>query len=217
MGSQNRSLRRFFLNEQENVFLGWFLFFLILPTFLHASENAGHAEINWWHLGSAYKDAPALGWLTITFAIFVYGLVRMLKKPLSLYLETRSKDIRRQIDEGKRLKEESEAKLAHYEERLKSLDAEIERLKAAFHEQAAAEKVERERVAKEMEVRILQDAEDTIKASYTRSRNRLASEVINRALFLAEETIARSKREQVDEALKNSFIDDLKAAAKEVH
>lgn len=177
---------------------------------LMASES-GHG-INWWHLGSAYKDTPALGWLTITFIIFVYGVSRAVKKPLSLYLEMRSKDIRQQIEEGRLAKIDSEKKLKLYDEKLQSLGQEIEKMTASFTEQAQAEKRERERLAKEMAARILRETDDTIRNNIERSRNRLAVEVIDRAIMLAEQTIAEEKRDQVDEFLKRSFLNDLKSS-----
>lgn len=180
-----------------------------------ASESTEHG-INWWHLGPAYKDAPALGWLTITFIIFVYLLVRAIRKPLSLYLETRSKDIRKQIEEARLAKEESEKKLELYSEKLKSLDQEILKMKTVFHEQAMAEKKERKRIAEEMATRILQDADDTIKASFERTKVRLANEVVTKALNQAEEIIVKSKQQQVDQFLKTAFIEDLKITAQEV-
>lgn len=200
------------MRDHKKLLLLWAVF---LANVAHAS-GAQHS-INWWRLGSEYSDAPALGWLTITFVIFVYGIVFIVKKPLSLYLETRSKDIRRQIEEGLKAKIESEEKLRLYDEKLRSLDSEIEKMKAAFAEQAQAESRERERATRELEARILRDAEDTIKANFERSKNRLAEEVVARAALLAKETIVQRKRDQVDGFLKSAFIDDLKTTAKEVH
>ncbi len=187
---------------------------LILLTYaerMFASE-ATHG-INWWHLGAAYKDSPALGWLTMTFVIFVYGVCRVIKTPLSLYLETRSKDIRRQIEEGRLAKIESEKKLKLYDEKLRSLGQEIEKMKENFTEQAHAEKLERERQAREMEVRIIRDTEDTIRANIERTKNRLAEEAIVQALHLAERTIAQQQRDQVHEFLKGNFVTDLARTA----
>lgn len=182
-----------------------------------ASSHGAEHGINWWHLGLEYKDQPALGWLIITFLIFVYGICRAIKKPLSLYLETRSKDIKRQIEEGAQAKKLSEQKLKMYEEKLKTLDSEVEKMKSVFTEQAQAEKKERQRLAKEAELRILKEAEDSIKASFERSKNRLAEEVIKTAVALAEETITKKKRDQIDGLLQGAFIEDLKAGRREVH
>lgn len=191
------------------------MLFLALARELHANQE-GHA-INWWHLGSEYKDAPALGWLTITFLIFVYALIRAIKKPLSLYLETRSKDIQRAIEEGAKAKLESEQKLKLYEEKLKSLGNEIIKIKTAFMEQAEAEKKEKERLSKELEDRILRDTDDTIKANFERTKNRLAQEVIAQALKSAELTLLGQDRDHMDASLSNNLIADLKTQAQDLH
>jgi F0F1-type ATP synthase membrane subunit b/b' len=188
-------------------------------TIIWASNGTASSDhgINWWHLGTQYKDSPALGWLIITFLIFVYAIARAIKKPLALYLETRAKDISQKIQEGFLAKKESEEKLATYEKKLQSLNLEIEKLRTAFSEQALSEKKERERSAQEMRDRILRDAEDTIKANFERSKNRLADEVINKAMILAEEKIVKEKQIQMDEFLKVRFIKELETNATGIH
>jgi F0F1-type ATP synthase membrane subunit b/b' len=179
------------------------------------NHSAGHAtpEVNWWGLGSAWSAAPAMGWLFITFVIFVWVLARAIKKPLALYLETRSNDIRKAIEEGQKAKLESEQKLRTYEEKLKTLDQEIGKMKAAFEEQAAAEAQLKESMTKEASARILKDTQDTINASFERSKNKLAAEVINTAMSKAQSVIVKSHLSEVDSSLKNSLVDDMKSYA----
>jgi F0F1-type ATP synthase membrane subunit b/b' len=181
-----------------------------------ASSSSPDHGINWWGLGSEYKDSPALGWLSITFVIFVYFVSRAVKKPLSLYLETRSKDIRRQIEEGRQAKIESEQKLKLYDEKLRSLGDEVDKMKRAFAEQAELEKIERARLAKETQARILRDADDTIRANIERAKNRLAKDAINDAIRMAEKAIAEKQRDEVDQFLQKGFVDDLRGTASEI-
>ncbi len=181
---------------------------------LWASEHGG---INWWHLGSEYKDAPALGWLSLTFLIFVVFLGRTIKKPLALYLETRSKDIAQAIEEGQRAKLAAEAQLANYDQKLKSLGQEIEKLKALFMEQALLERQEKQRLAKEMEARIVKNTEDTIRANWARSKHHLAEEMIGLALSSAKKHVVENQREAMNQHLKKQLIAQLPSTAKEVH
>ena len=47
-----------------------------------AAGGGHHAEphiANMWGLGEKYAESPALGWLTITFALFAWGVVRSAK------------------------------------------------------------------------------------------------------------------------------------------
>lgn len=187
--------------------------YLFATEAVFASE---HHAINWWGLGSQYKNSPALGWLTLTFLLFIYILVRSVKKPLSLYLETRSNDIRQAIEEGQRARLESEKRLKFYEDKLRGLNEEIEKLKNSFMVQAQAEKAEKERLAKEASERIHKDTKDTIRANFERSKNRLAEEIIRTALESAQRTIMENERAPVDAYLKEQLVSDLKSAAKEV-
>lgn len=186
------------------------LFLMMLPDIVLASE----AGINWWHLGSAYQDAPALGWVIITFLIFVYGMAKVIKQPLTLYLEMRSKTIKEQIEEGIKAKEEGQKQLKEYEEKLKSLDQEIESMRERVLNQAEAEKKERELLFLDMKNRIITEAEDTIKADFLRYKNHLAKEVIDKAFTEALDMI-QTQQGEVDSALKSRFLQDL-AQTKEV-
>lgn len=182
-----------------------------------SGSSAGHGtpEVNWWGLGPKWSEAPAMGWLLITFFIFVWIMARVIKKPLGNYLETRSKDIQRAIEEGQKAKLESEQKLKIYEEKLKCLDSEIAKMKASFAEQAKAERALKEQMTKESGARILKDAEDTIKAEFERSKNRLAEEVIAGALAKAQASILQSHLPEVDSYLKQSLIADIKTQSQE--
>jgi hypothetical protein len=87
-------------------------------------------------------------------------------------------------------------------------------MKQTFDEQAQAEKIERQRLAKEMEARILRDADDTIRGNLERTKNRLAEEAIARAVLLAEQ-IASQRRDEVDVVLKHNFLGDLRDSVAE--
>jgi F0F1-type ATP synthase membrane subunit b/b' len=195
------------------------IFFKIIALFISAdclqASSGGTPEINWWGLGGRYSEAPAMGWLLVTFGIFVWVMARIIKKPLGLYLESRSQDIRRAVEEGHKAKLESEQKLKSYEEKLKSLDSEIAKMKTAFAEQAEAERILKAQITKESGARILKDTEDTIKAEFERSKNRLAEEVITSALHQAQQRIVQNYLPEVDSYLKHSLINDIKNSTKE--
>jgi F-type H+-transporting ATPase subunit b len=151
-----------------------------------------------------------MGWLLITFIIFVALIVKAIKKPLALYLETRSLDIRKAIEEGLNAKRESQKQLKIYEEKLRSLDDEVAKIKAVFLEQAQSEQIMKERITKEQSARILKDVDDTIRANVERAKNKLAEEVINSALFKAKTTLMEHHIPEVDAYLKKSLIQDIK-------
>jgi len=49
--------------------------------------------INWWKLGVEYADAPALGWLYITFLCFLYAIISLIYNPFKQILLNRIKII----------------------------------------------------------------------------------------------------------------------------
>lgn len=209
LASVCRRLLRYFLSAKLHIALG-----LLCASELYASTSTSAHEINWWHLGSEYKDAPALGWLTITFLIFVYLIVRQIKPSLSLYLESRSQDIRDQIEEGRLAKIEAEKKLKLYDEKLRGLSDEIAKMKEAFERQALAQKQEREQQTKEVEARLLRDADETIRANFDRSKNRLATEVIEKAIVLAEKKLI-AMSDEVHAVLSQTLINDISSKPEE--
>lgn len=185
----------------------------LLATVWHAgsiaSSGSGHHDINWWHLGPAYKDAPAIGWLTLTFLIFLWLVARAVKKPLALYLETRSKDIQRQIEESRVMKLESEKNLQAMDERLRCLDQEITQLNKQFIEQAEAEKKEIARVLAQMKSRTQKETMDNIEAEAARSKNRLAKEVLTIAMLKAKEKLYKSDLKSLNTNLTRDLLLDL--------
>ena len=61
-----------------------------------AAGHGGHHEphvANWWGMGEQYANTPALGWLTITFLIFVGVLVFFGRPAIKRHLNTRA-DVR---------------------------------------------------------------------------------------------------------------------------
>jgi hypothetical protein len=45
--------------------------------------------INWWNLGAEYAEAPALGWLYVTFFCFLYIIISFVYNPLKQILLNR--------------------------------------------------------------------------------------------------------------------------------
>lgn len=191
-------------------FLTSFIFCLMANASTHA-EHSG--EINWWGLGSVYADRPAVGWLFITFFIFIYILVKTLKKPLTLYFQTRSKDIKAQIEESKFLKEQNELKLKECQEKLQSLETEIENLKKTFGAQAQKEEHEIMQKALLTSERIKQDMQNMLNANFERTKQRLSKEIVLAAMKKSEEYIKQNSLD-VDENLKKAFVDNIKTQVK---
>ena len=169
--------------------------------------------INWWGIGSAYKDAPALGWYALSFVIFLFLLVRFVRKPLVLYLETRALDIKNAIEEAAIAKNEAKERVKEYEARLSALDGEIEKLKVEFLRQGELEQAEFEKSARLLAEQIAREAEDNLASEVRRALLSLKSEMADAIIALARTQLEKSTDAGADLELRNLFtqgINDLR-------
>ena len=96
--------------------------------------------LNWWGVGAAYHENPAIGWTLLTFVVFI-GLIRYFsKEPLSVFLEKRRKKIKNSIEEAAQARLKAEEELRSYEKRLSELAGWIQKMKADFERQGESER-----------------------------------------------------------------------------
>lgn len=188
-------------------------FALALLTLMLASAAFANSEggsINWWGLGSAHKDQPALGWYTLTFVIFLLGLVRYLKKPLQIYLETRSNDIAKAINEANIARQQAEKRLLDYERRVVELDADLERLKADFIKQGEAEKKAFQASAEALSRQIALESEQTLKAEVQSAMQDLKKDMALRVIEVTQKQLEQGLNFGLSQKLKHKFADELR-------
>ncbi len=166
--------------------------------------------INWFHLGSAYQNDPALFWYILTFVIFLVGFIKAVKKPLGGLLESRSRDIRNGLEEAKTAKADSLARLQAYEERLLHLDEEITRMKAEFKRQGELERDMLEKTAKATAAQIAKDTENAIAAETRVARLTLTRELIADAVKRAQAQFATGLASAQYARLQDDFVRDLR-------
>lgn len=180
----------------------------------HGADAAGHHAphvANWWGIGEQYAQTPALGWVTVTFLIFVGALVYFARKPLTNHLVSRADTIETAIKEAQAAKAAAEARARDAEEKLAALAGEVDKMKADFESQGKAEADRIKMAAKDMAKKISRDAEDTINAEIERAREQLRAEASRLALQLAEERIKQMLTAADDDRLKGSLISELSA------
>jgi F-type H+-transporting ATPase subunit b len=111
------------------------------------------------------------------------------------------------------MKKDAEAQLAEYEQKLASVDQEIERVRTDMR---AAGESERKRIlaeAKEKRVRMERDAQTLISQELKAAREGLQAELTRAALRSAETTL-RSKLTAADQSrLAEEFLSGIKSAA----
>lgn len=175
---------------------------VLAPAVALAAGGAGHSEgIDWKELGFAF----------LNFAIFLGGLIFLLRKPLREFLSHRRATLQDALAEAARLRAEAEARLREVEGRLANLDAERERILAQYRQEGEEEKarlVERARqtaeaMRREIQMRIQQEARDL--------ELRLRAKVVAEAIALAERLVRAEITAQDRVRYADEYIEKLKA------
>lgn len=168
--------------------------------------------LNWWGIGSAYQDSPAIGWTLVTFVIFLLIIRHFVKTPLALFLKTRSQEIKTAIEEAKLTRLDAEAKLKQYEQRLLDLDAEILEMKSDSQHQGALEHARLQQEAEKIAAQIRKDSEQTLKAEVSRAILLLKQEIAEKILAKAKQNLNLTS--ELDARLCHTFVQQTSQEAK---
>lgn len=158
---------------------------------------------NWWDLSNSHE--PAYGWWLLTFVIFLGVLIKLLRKPLGVYLEARAADIETAISEAKKAKEEAQARMAEYDAKVAALDAEVATLKAEMTLRGQNEKVAFEKAAKHMAAQIAKEAEESLVAELRQALHTLKSDMASAVIAQAQAHIEATKDAAAQASLKQVF------------
>jgi F-type H+-transporting ATPase subunit b len=180
------------------------------------AEGAHHEPhvANWFSVAPEVNaEAPALGWMMFTFAVFVFVVYRAAGRPFSNFLEARHSTVKNAIEEAQKAKAEAEKKQREYEDKLARLDDEVAKLRAEFETRGRAEIERLEAVGKSAAQRILKDAEATISAELKQAEVTLKAEASRLALEIAEEKIKAALSVADDVRMRQEFLKGLSESA----
>jgi F-type H+-transporting ATPase subunit b len=113
------------------------------------------------------------------------------RKPLADGLRKRKERLVAAIDEATRMKEEAAKRLAEYEDKIKHLDAEVERIRAEMREAAEIERRHILSEAKERRERMERDAKLLIEQEVKAAREALMRETVAAAVKSAEDILQK--------------------------
>lgn len=196
----------------------------------HASaEHGGEhepGEINWSYgfLGEKEGAQPDLlyrpkgmppPFLANVFnAVMLFGvLVVFGRKPVAEALKHRKQRIVAGMDEAARMKAEAQARLTEYEDKLKRLDSEVERIRAEMREAAEAERRRILAEAKERRDRMERDAHLLVEQELKAARDALVRETVNGALASAEEILTSRMTDADHDRLTAEYLDGIGKSA----
>jgi F-type H+-transporting ATPase subunit b len=192
----------------------------------HERELPKIEEYNWFYgfLGEKDGAPPSFLWrpkgmpvpfgaMLLNSAILYWLLIRFAKKPIADALKSRKTSILRGMEEAGQMKSDAEARLLDYEQKLATVDQEIERVR---EDMRASGQSERKRIlaeAKEKQSRMEREAQTLIGQELKAAREGLLSEMARSALRSAESTL-RAKVTLADQSrLAEEYLAGIKQAA----
>jgi len=169
---------------------------VLLPTVAFAAGGGGHADS-----GVLLKDFL---YRTLSFVLMVGLVAYFVTKPIRKGLSDRSAEIEKTLADAKAAQEAAEAKHLEYSEKLAKATEEIASITVSIRHDG---EVEREKIlvaAKEMAVKIEQEAESKASSVVAKARVELREEAARLAVELAEDML----RKQVSAEDQKRLVDE---------
>lgn len=127
----------------------------------------------------------------LNFALMLAILIYFVAKPFKKGMAARREGIAKALQEAETTRQQAEAKFAEYDAKLSKAEAEIEQIYAGIRQEGEQE---RERIlanAKEMAVKIQQEAEKSAATAVAKARLELRQEASLLAVTLAEDLLKK--------------------------
>ncbi len=140
------------------------------------------------------------------FVLVVAILVYFLTKPLKKGLAGRREEIEKALAEAKQTKEEAEAKFAEYDRKLARATEEIAEISDAIRREGELEKIKIIENAKQMAVKIEQDAEKAAELEVAKARTELQREAVQLAVDVAEDLLKKNFTKDDDARLIDEYM-----------
>lgn len=174
-----------------------FMLVMVLANMAIAS-GGGHADS-----GVLLKDFL---YRILNFSIVVAILVYFLRKPLKKGLAGRSEEIEKALAEAKQVKEEAEAKFAEYDRKLDQATEEIAEISDAIRREGELEKQKIIENAKQMAIKIEQNAEKAAEMEIAKARRELRKEASTLAVEMAKSMLEQNFTKDDDTRLIDEYM-----------
>ena len=152
-------------------------------------------------------------WRCINFAIMAGAIAYFAIKPIRNGLQGRRAEIVKALNDAAAARDAAEAKAREYQEKLARAAAEIETIYAAIRREGELERDKIVASAREMAVKIEQEADAKAATAVARARVELRAEAARLAVELAEELLGKS----VTAADQKRLVDEYMQKVGELH
>jgi F-type H+-transporting ATPase subunit b len=149
----------------------------------------------------------------VNFAMLVFVIVRMGKKPVSAFLLSRREGIERGISEAAEVKRAAEQAFNTYTERMNSLDAELNKLRKEVAEAAERDRARIVAEANESVARLKSETESLVKRQAEQLEAQIRREVVAAAAEAAEKAARELATPEDQQRLADTFMRELSKLA----
>lgn len=168
------------------------------------AAGGGHQEgLNWKELGFAFFN----------FAVFLGGLIFLLRRPLREFLAHRRLTLEENINEGARLRAEAEGQLSDLRARLANLDAERDQIFARYREEGEIERARIVERAQETAAAMRREIKHRLEAEARTLKREILKAAVDSALRSAEQIIRAELTAQDRVRLADDYIEKLKTVS----
>ena len=179
----------------------------------HAGEHGeAAAQESGQHKGGEHASLD--GWKWANFLMLAGALGYLIVKKGGPFFQARGEQIRRDIVEAEKTRQEADQRTAEVERRLSHLDAEIESLRQSARSEAAAEGARVREATNAHIAKIQAQAEQEIAAAGKTARLELKRYAAQLSIALARQRIRERMDPETEDAMVQSFVSGLERARK---
>ncbi|MGZ3455487.1 MAG: F0F1 ATP synthase subunit B family protein [Polyangiales bacterium] len=164
--------------------------------------------------GNPIAPVVPYAYLLVNFAILAFIYYRTGKKPIVDGLASRADEIAKELIEAKKIKDDALARAKEYEDRLASLETELEKVKGEIVKSGEAD---RERIVKEAEEkaeRLRKDAQFMLDQEMKQLRNDMLAFTVEAATNAAEQVLKSKVSAADQDRLADEFLKQLSSMPK---
>ena len=176
------------------------------------SGHGGHGKLSFKEIFTGEHSVEFWG-SVVNFSLLVILIVRMGKKPVAAFLSTRRSGIERGITEAAEVKRAAEAAFNTYTERMKSLDAELAKLRKDVADAAERDRARIVAEANESVARLKAETDSLVQRQAEQLEAQIRREVVQAAAEAAEKAARELTTPEDQQRLAESFMRELSKLA----
>lgn len=173
-----------------------------------AEHHDGHGPLTFREVISGHEALQF--WGSVVNFILLVVVIRMLaKRPLRNFLENRRESIDKGIQEAAQVKAKAQAVFNEYTERMKTLDQELNKLRADIAAAAAQDRVRIVADAEETAKRVKAETEALVERQAEQLEAEIRREVVQAAIDAAERAVREATNADDQRRLADAFAQEL--------